>query len=112
MSLKYVARKTFQADVNVVLPGGEKGSFAAEFNYFGRKELDELTKQELSDSEILEKILVRVSKIVGDDGSELPSEQQMEIVRNDLALSAAVTRTFLERIGGAQKGNSPQSRVR
>jgi hypothetical protein len=112
MSLKYVQRKTFTADVNVTLPGGEKGSFAAEYNYLGRKELDELIKQELADTELLEKILVRVSKIVDDNGAELPSEAQFEIVRNDLALSGAVTRTFLERIGGAQKGNSQQSRGR
>lgn len=110
--LRYTPRKTFSAEVQVVTAGGDKGSFVAEYTYFDRKGLDELVKQELSDTELLEKILVRVSKIQDETGNELPADAQLELVRNDIALANAATRAFLDNIGGAQRGNSAKSRGR
>lgn len=107
--LRYVQRTTFSTEVQVTTAGGDKGSFVAEFTYLTRTALDELVKQELGDTELLEKILVRVSKIQDETGNELPAEAQMALVREDISLANAATRAFLDNIGGAQRGNSLKS---
>lgn len=109
--LRYVPKKTFQSDVQVELPSGDRGTFTAEFNYYDRDALDKLVEENLPDRDLLDRILVKVSKIVGEDGKELDSDIQREIVMNDLAMSNKATQRFLEVLGGAAKGNSRRSRV-
>lgn len=110
--LRYTKRSTFTTEVQVITAGGDKGSFVAEYNYFDRKALDDLVRQELSDSELLDKILVRISKIVDESGNDLPADAQIELVRSDISLANAATRAFLDTIGGAQRGNLPKSQRR
>lgn len=110
--LRYVPKKTFKSDVNVELPSGDKGSFECEFTHLNREQLDALIDRGLGDRELLNEILVGVSKIVGEDGKELEPDVQKELVLSDLALSNRATTRFLEVLGGAAKGNSPRLRVR
>ena len=113
MAFTFKKTDTFAVQVAVEMPTDDpkkpnKGTITARYKHLGREQLAalqaDLAARELTDEQFLDRYLVGVSGIGGDDG-ELPAADQRALVYSEPALTLAVVRAFFDAITGAARKN-------
>lgn len=117
MSFQFVRKETFKANVPVSLPSDDpakpiEGSFTAKYKYFDRPAFEALVDERLNDSDFLDRVLIGVEDILDENRQQLPPENQLQLVRTDVALGAAAVRKFFDSLSGAPEKNAKPSRGR
>lgn len=115
---KFVRTDTFAATVHVSLPTNDpskrqEGHFIASFKRLEKEEtsklLAHLGSNEITDDDVLDRVLVSISGIGDGDGNALPADEQMKLVRSDFGLCQAVAMAFFRDMGSAAEKNSAKS---
>lgn len=113
MAFTFKKTATFAATVSVEMPSEDprkpnKGTITARYKHLDRAQMktlqDDLAAKELTDEQFLDRYLVGVSGIGGDDG-ELPEAEQRALVYSEPALTLAVVQEFFRAITGAKAKN-------
>lgn len=118
---KLIKTDTFAAPVHVSLPTADatkrnEGSFTAHFKQLDKTQvsdlLEGLKRGDITDEDVLDRVLVKVSGIGDDEGNSLPEAEQLIAVRNSFGLASATAVAFFREVGSAAEKNASRSRGR
>lgn len=103
---KIATAPTFQAPVNVVIPGGSKGNFMGVFKYLTQTEIEAMAESGRTDREAAREVLLGWIGIQDEAGAVLEfSPEALEILLNIPGFAAATARSFFEECRGAKAKN-------
>lgn len=115
---KFVRTDTFASPVYVSLPTNDpekrqEGKFIASFRLLEKDATSQLLNQlgtnEITDNDVLDRVLVGISGIGDADGNALPADEQLKIVRGNFGMSQAVAMAFFRDMGSSVEKNSVKS---
>lgn len=115
---KFVRTDTFSATVHVSLPTNDpdkrqEGHFTATFKRLSKSDtsllLAQLEGKEITDDDVLDRVLVGIAGIGDGDGNALSAEEQLKLVRGDFGLCQATATAFFRDMGSAAEKNSVKS---
>lgn len=113
MAFTFKKVDTFAVQVPVEMPTDDprkpnKGTITARYKHLSREQLSalqaDLAAKEMTDEQFLDRYLVGVSGIGGEEG-ELPAADQRALIYSEPALTLAVVRAFFDAITGAKAKN-------
>lgn len=103
--------RVFKRKVSVRIPSADspdqvtEGEFIATFRALARSDYERMAAEKLTDRQFLEKILVGVEGIGGDDGVAYPPADALALVVEDIELSAAAVQVFVGNYTKERAGN-------
>jgi len=113
MAFTFKKSDTFASTVTVEMPSDDprkpnKGTITARYKHLTREQMrqlqDDLAAKELTDEQFLDRYLISVSGIGGEDG-EFSADEQRKLVYSEPALTLAVVQEFFRAITGAKAKN-------
>lgn len=103
--------RVFKAVVDVSIPSpdaaGETvtGQFTATFRALSRSDFEQMKDSKLTDREFLSKVIVGVEGLCDADGTPYPAKDALELIVEDITLSAAAVQRFLKEYVKERAGN-------
>ena len=113
MAFTFKKSETFAVSVPVEMPSEDarkpnKGTITVRYKHLTREQMktlqDDLAAKELTDEQFLDRYVVGVSGIGGEDG-EFSADEQRRLVYSEPALTLAVVTEFFRAITGAKAKN-------